>query len=304
MKKTILITAGATREHIDPVRYITNASSGYQGIMLAMQALDRGYKVILILGQTTHKIKSQINLKVVDVVSADDMYNAAIKYFPKCDVAICAAAVGDYKVKNIATDKIKRTGDSLIIELIPNKDIAKELGNTKRENQMVIGFALETSNGYENALKKIEKKNLDYVVLNEITTENSAFNELTNIVSIINKSGEVMEKTNKISKDTIAGKILNICKKLEVSDKSKETNMWCVYMVECNDGTYYTGITTDVTKRIAKHNANKGAKYTKGRTPVTLVYSEGIFNRSGASIRERLIKKLSRIEKENLVKPN
>ena len=213
----ILITAGTTHEHIDPVRYISNASSGRQGIELATNAAFEGrHEVILILGPTNlyheyklDKANSHNYIKVINVVSADEMFEAAVKHFPTCDVAICSAAVGDYKVKNIATNKIKRTGDSIMIELIPNKDIAKELGEMKTDKQLLIGFALETSNGIENAKAKILKKNLDYVVLNETSKENPAFGSNTNIINIIGKDGPIKE-FEKLYKSDIAKEILKL----------------------------------------------------------------------------------------------
>lgn len=212
----ILITAGTTHEHIDPVRFISNASSGLQGICIAKISILRGYEVVLIIGPNSfgEDLKSFKNqsdydnkLTIINIVSAEEMYNAAMEHFPSCDVAICSAAVGDYRVKEIATDKIKRTGDSLTIELIPNKDIAKELGAIKTNKQLLIGFALETSNGIENAKAKILKKNLDYVVLNETSAENPAFGSDTNIVNIINKDGS-MKQYGKLSKIEIAREIL------------------------------------------------------------------------------------------------
>lgn len=220
----ILITAGATREHIDPVRYITNASSGLQGILLAQVALfEYGHDVVLILGETSidlnkhnllfHELRDR--LKIINVVSADDMYEAAVKEFPSCDVAICAAAVGDYKVANIATEKIKRTGDTLTLELVPNKDIAKELGAMKQPHQKLIGFALETSNGdisvaFSNAEGKIKKKNLDSIVLNITSPENPAFNVDSNQVWIINSDGGY-RAYSPMAKSQIAKKILDVC---------------------------------------------------------------------------------------------
>ena len=217
----ILITAGTTHEHIDPVRFISNASSGLQGVCLAKHAIEQGHQVILVIGPNTLEELYELELKagcsrkpysilkVINVVSADDMYEAAVKHFPSCDIAICAAAVGDYRVKEIATDKIKRTGDSITIELVPNKDIAKELGAIKTESQLLIGFALETSNGIENAKAKILKKNLDVIVLNITSSENPAFGASSNIVNIIGKNGS-MNQFGKLSKEEIAEEILNL----------------------------------------------------------------------------------------------
>jgi phosphopantothenoylcysteine decarboxylase/phosphopantothenate--cysteine ligase len=216
----VLITAGTTHEHIDPVRFISNASSGLQGVMLAKIAILRGHQVILIIGpnnyindlesfKVMHDPKNHLN--IINIISAEDMYKAAMQYFPTCDVAICSAAVGDFRVKNIATDKIKRNGDSILLELIPNPDIAKSLGEIKTDKQTLIGFALETSNGIENAKSKIIKKNLDWVVLNESTKDNPAFGTHTNIVSFISKCG-TMHSHPKLDKKEIAQKILDLIK--------------------------------------------------------------------------------------------
>jgi phosphopantothenoylcysteine decarboxylase/phosphopantothenate--cysteine ligase len=210
----ILITTGGTREHIDPVRYITNASSGLQGYLLAINAAEMGHDVVLIsAGHPGGNPYS--NLRVINVVSADEMYEVAVKEFPSCDVAICAAAVGDYKVANIATEKIKRTGDTLTLELVPNKDIAKELGAMKQPHQKLIGFALETSNGdisvaFSNAEGKIKKKNLDSIVLNITSAENPAFNVDSNQVWIINSDGGYTAYSP-MTKSRIAKIILDVC---------------------------------------------------------------------------------------------
>jgi phosphopantothenoylcysteine decarboxylase/phosphopantothenate--cysteine ligase len=211
----ILITAGATHEHIDPVRYITNASSGKQGIHLAHEAVKRGNNVVLILGKTHIEDVERPGLEIIHVTSADEMYKAAVNIFPSCDVAICAAAVGDYKVANIATEKIKRTGDTVILELVPNKDIAKELGAMKTAKQTLIGFALETSNGdisvaFNNAVGKIKKKNLDFIVLNITSAENPAFNVDSNQIWIINSDGGYTAYSPMV-KSHIAKKILDVC---------------------------------------------------------------------------------------------
>jgi phosphopantothenoylcysteine decarboxylase/phosphopantothenate--cysteine ligase len=210
MKKIILITAGPTYEHIDPVRFIGNYSSGYQGLCLAKQALKDGNTVILVIGPTHLEIPEDINLVVIKVISADEMYDATVKHFPICDVAICSAAVADYKPMTVSKEKIKRNGDNLTIELVPNKDIAKELGSLKTDKQLLIGFALETNDFIENALKKIVKKNLDYVILNETSKENPAFMSKENRVTIVNKNG-TLENIDKTTKENIAIKILELC---------------------------------------------------------------------------------------------
>jgi len=208
-KMRILITAGTTHEHIDPIRFISNASSGLQGVLLAQNALLRGHEIILIIGPNSLNFNLENpKLKIINIVSAEDMYNAAMDNFSSCDAAICAAAVGDYRVKNIASEKIKRNGDSILLELIPNPDIAKSLGEIKTK-QTLIGFALETNNGIENAKSKIIKKNLDFIVLNQTSDDNPAFGADTNIVSIIDKQGNTYNYP-KLDKSKIAEEILNL----------------------------------------------------------------------------------------------
>jgi phosphopantothenoylcysteine decarboxylase/phosphopantothenate--cysteine ligase len=178
-----LVTAGPTYEHIDPVRFIGNHSSGKMGIEIAEELKRRGYDVTLIIGPTHLTCSESINR--VDVTSADDMYEACIKEFPSCDVAIMSAAVADYKPSFCSDKKIKRNGDNLTIELIPNKDIASELGKMKKANQKLIGFALETNDGVDNAIRKIISKNLDMIVLNQIGEKGVGFKVDTNKISLI-----------------------------------------------------------------------------------------------------------------------
>ncbi len=178
-----LVTAGPTYEHIDPVRFIGNHSSGKMGIEIAEELKRRGYEVTLIIGPTHLYCSSGINR--VNVTSADEMYNECIKEFPSCDIAIMSAAVADYRPKVCSDQKIKRNGDSLTIELIPNKDIAAELGRIKTSSQKLIGFALETNDGVDNAIRKIVSKNLDMIVLNQIGEQGVGFKFDTNKVSVI-----------------------------------------------------------------------------------------------------------------------
>lgn len=188
-KKKILITAGPTYEKLDPVRFIGNYSSGKMGFALAEECASRGAEVILIAGPVALKTQHP-NIKRVNVESAEQMFQATIKEFPSCNDAILCAAVADYRPKVQAESKIKRTEDnSLSLELIPNKDIAAELGNLKKENQKLIGFALETNDEQQNALKKIKKKNLDYIVLNSLQDKGAGFQHDTNKISIIDKTG-------------------------------------------------------------------------------------------------------------------
>ena len=188
-KKKILITAGPTYEKLDPVRFIGNYSSGKMGFALAEECAERGAEVVLIAGpvslKTTHS-----NIRRIDVESAEQMYQAATTEFTDSDAAILCAAVADYRPKEQADNKIKRQeGSSLTLELIPNKDIAASLGKTKKEGQTLIGFALETNNEEQNALDKIKKKNLDYIVLNSLNDNGAGFQHDTNKIAILNKNG-------------------------------------------------------------------------------------------------------------------
>jgi len=205
--KKILITAGPTYEAIDPVRFIGNHSSGKMGIALAEKAVQMGAEVTLILGPGTYgRIPHKI--KVIPVVSAEDMYKATLKAFPDSKVAILAAAIADFTPVERFDQKIKRDKDKLVIQLKPTMDIAAELGRIKTNDQMLVGFALESENEVENALSKIRKKNLDYIVLNSLRDEGAGFGYDTNRITIIGKSGNQKEYPLK-SKTEVAQDILN-----------------------------------------------------------------------------------------------
>ncbi|MDR0231640.1 MAG: bifunctional phosphopantothenoylcysteine decarboxylase/phosphopantothenate--cysteine ligase CoaBC [Dysgonamonadaceae bacterium] len=188
--KKMLITAGPTYEKLDPVRYIGNYSSGKMGFALAEACAERGAEVILIAGPTQLQLNHP-GIKRIDVESADQMYEQAMTEFQHVDAGILCAAVADYKPEVYADEKIKRKeGDELVLKLVPNKDIAASLGKIKREKQLLVGFALETHNGEKNAKLKLEKKNLDFIVLNSLQDEGAGFRTDTNKISIINKKGE------------------------------------------------------------------------------------------------------------------
>ena len=204
--KKILITAGPTYEAIDPVRFIGNHSSGKMGFDIAQSAAALGASVVLISGPSHLKIENDL-VKVVRVVSADEMFNACHKYFDNVDVAIAAAAVADYRPKNIALQKIKKSADDFTIELEKTKDILAYLGEIKK-NQFLIGFALETENEIENAKLKIQKKNLDLIVLNSLRDEGAGFGKLTNKITFIDKNFKV-EYMELKSKEEVANDILN-----------------------------------------------------------------------------------------------
>ena len=217
--KKILVTAGPTYEAIDPVRFIGNHSSGKMGFDIAESAANYGADVILISGPTQlNTINPVINL--IRVTSAKEMYDACHEYFNSVDVAICAAAVADYKPKFIAEQKIKKTEASLTIELEKTEDILASLGKIK-QNQFLIGFALETENEIENAKLKIQKKNLDLIVLNSLQDEGAGFGKATNKITFIDKDFKV-EPMDLKSKELVANDIMNkVISFNEMSTKSK-----------------------------------------------------------------------------------
>src|SRR5690554_6918459 len=187
--KRILITAGPTYERIDPVRFIGNFSSGKMGFALAEECAARGAEVTLIAGPTSLSTRHP-NITRVDVESAQEMLDAAVEVFPRVDGAILSAAVADYRPRQASTDKIKRDDEGAItLTFIPNPDIAASLGKMKKEAQLIVGFALETSNEEANALKKMEKKNFDLIVLNSLKDEGAGFGHDTNKVTIISRDG-------------------------------------------------------------------------------------------------------------------
>jgi phosphopantothenoylcysteine decarboxylase/phosphopantothenate--cysteine ligase len=204
--KKILITAGPTYEAIDPVRFIGNHSSGKMGFDIAQSAANYGANVILVSGPTHFKINHPL-VQVIPVVSAQEMYDACHKYYGGVDVAIAAAAVADYKPKNVAAQKIKKAADDFTIELEKTKDILASLGDIKK-NQFLIGFALETENEIENAKAKIQKKNLDLIVLNSLQDQGAGFGKATNKVTFIDSSFRV-EPMDLKSKEKVADDILN-----------------------------------------------------------------------------------------------
>ncbi|WP_108821486.1 bifunctional phosphopantothenoylcysteine decarboxylase/phosphopantothenate--cysteine ligase CoaBC [Dysgonomonas sp. Marseille-P4361] len=205
--KKILITAGPTHEKIDPVRFIGNYSSGKMGFALAEECASRGAEVILVVGPVSLKT-AHPNIKRIDVESAEEMYQASVEEFPTTDAAILCAAVADYRPAEQYNEKVKREKGDLSLTLVPNKDIAASLGKMKKEGQLLVGFALETNNEEANAIKKIEKKNLDYIVLNSLNDSGAGFQYDTNKVSIINKNGVRKDFELKSKKD-VASDIIN-----------------------------------------------------------------------------------------------
>jgi len=189
--KRIMITAGPTYEKIDPVRFIGNYSSGKMGFALAEECARRGATVTLIAGPVSVALSKAYaqRIQCVHVESCEQMYNAATESFPSQDAAILCAAVADFRPETIAEQKIKREGDDLVIRLKPTHDIAAQLGRMK-QGQLLVGFALETNDEQSNAQKKLEKKNLDFIVLNSLRNEGTCFRSDDNQISILSRTGQ------------------------------------------------------------------------------------------------------------------
>ena len=189
--KKILITAGPTYEKIDPVRFIGNYSSGKMGFALAEECARRGAEVTLIAGPVNTQLSTPNAhlIRRIDVESCQQMYDAATKAFPDADAAILCAAVADFRPAEVAAEKIKRVGENLDIHLVPNPDIAAELGKMKKDGQLLVGFALETNDEQQNAEKKLQKKNLDFIVLNSLRNEGTCFRSDENQIAIISSDG-------------------------------------------------------------------------------------------------------------------
>ena len=187
--KKILITAGPTYEKLDPVRFIGNYSSGKMGYALAEECASRGAQVVLVSGPTALATKSAL-IERISVESAQEMHDASIREFPGCQAAILCAAVADFTPQNTAEEKIKREGNALHLDLRPTPDIAATLGQMKREGQVMAGFALETCNEAAHAREKLERKKLDFIVLNSLRDEGAGFRTDTNKVTMIDGNGE------------------------------------------------------------------------------------------------------------------
>ena len=205
-KKNILVTAGPTIERIDPVRFISNHSSGKMGYEIAKEAAALGANVVLISGPTQINLRNN-NIKVINVTSADEMFEKCFSELKKMDYLIMAAAVSDFKPKKISKTKIKKNiKKTFNLELVKNIDIISELSKLKKPNQKVIGFALETENEIVNAKNKLEKKQLDAIILNSISDENTCFNSDKNKIHFITKSKTKKFKLkfkNEVAKDIL-----------------------------------------------------------------------------------------------------
>ena len=186
--KKIMITAGPTYEKIDPVRFIGNYSSGKMGFALAEECARRGAEVTLIAGPVS--MMCSPNIRRIDVESCEEMYQVATTHYPNMDAAILCAAVADFRPENIATEKIKREKDDLVIRLKPTHDIAAQLGKMKQPGQLLVGFALETNDEEANAQKKLQKKNLDFIVLNSLQRKGTCFQSDDNQITILSANGQ------------------------------------------------------------------------------------------------------------------
>ncbi len=210
--KQVLITAGPTVEKIDPVRYISNFSSGKMGFALAEECASRGALVTLVAGPVSLKTENAA-IRRIDVTTAIEMHDAVMQELPQSDAVILCAAVADYRVENMADKKIKREKDSApVIQLTPNPDIARAVGQAKRPDQVTVGFALETDNENVNAQGKLERKNLNFIVMNSLRDKNAGFQVDTNKVTIFTDNGETIEGQCK-SKREVAHDIVDVLHK-------------------------------------------------------------------------------------------
>lgn len=206
MGKNVLISAGPTRAEIDPVRFLSNKSTGKMGYEIAREARDRGAKVILVTGPTNEVVPYGVEVKSIN--TNEEMYNEFMKYYDDSDIVIKAAAVADYKIKEYSAQKIKKKEDDLEIKFTRDRDILMTLGQRKK-NQILVGFAAESQNVIENAKGKLQRKNLDYIIANDITSKDTGFGTDDNRVTIISKNGESIS-LDKMSKKMVARNLFDI----------------------------------------------------------------------------------------------
>ena len=206
----VLVTAAGTYEPIDPVRYIGNRSSGKMGYAIAREAKKRGAEVILVSGPSA--LTPPEGVRTIKIESASSMREAVLAEYPSVDIVIKAAAVADYRVKNVSDHKIKKKDEELVLHLEKNPDILKELGELKQK-QTLVGFAAETQKLIDYAKEKIQKKNLDMIIANDVSKPGAGFNTDTNIIKIITRDGNI-EELPMASKDSLAGEILDRVMKL------------------------------------------------------------------------------------------
>jgi phosphopantothenoylcysteine decarboxylase/phosphopantothenate--cysteine ligase len=214
--KKVLISAGPTHEAIDPVRYIANHSTGTMGFALAKEAAERGASVILIAGPTMLTVDHP-HIDRFNVISAKEMHDECLKHFPSCDIAIMSAAVADFRPAQQATHKIKKDGASLRLTLEPTQDILREMGEAKKTNQYLVGFALETDNELEHARLKLQNKNLDLIVLNSLRDQGAGFGCGTNKISLIDVKDNIqtfdIKPKPEVAKDILDWLVNNIMNK-------------------------------------------------------------------------------------------
>lgn len=209
--KRILITAGPTYEPIDPVRFIGNRSSGKMGVALVQAFLQEGHEVALVVGPVSIPLPSHPQLKIFQVESAAQMYEAVEPLLDWYDIAVFAAAVADYTPVQVASEKIKKKEEVFVLELMKTKDILGEAGKRKKSNQLLVGFALETNNGLEYAKEKLMKKNADMVVLNTLEDEGAGFKHDTNKISILDRKDNLIKFEIK-TKEAVALDIVTFIK--------------------------------------------------------------------------------------------
>ena len=213
--KSCLVTAGPTHENIDPVRYIGNRSSGKMGSAIAEELAEKGATVTLVMGPSSIK-SNHPNLNQINVTTADEMYEVVSQHFSESDISVFSAAVSDYKPKVVYKEKVKKLDDNWTVELEKNKDILMEMSLSKRENQFVVGFALETENEQENAINKLKKKKLDLIILNSTKDSGATFGFDTNKITIIEKDLKVREfdlkNKSEVAKDIVSAIIKKLNK--------------------------------------------------------------------------------------------
>lgn len=208
----VLITAGPTVEPIDPVRFISNHSSGKMGFAIAENCLNRGAEVVLITGPTKLKLTHK-NLKRINIQTAEELLAASKKEFTNCTGGIFAAAVADYRPLNVADQKIKKKGDELTIEMVKNPDVLLTIGNNKKDDQWLVGFALETNNAIEYGTGKLKKKNLDLIVINSLEDSGAGFGHDTNKITLLDRNNKTT-KFELTSKKEAANNIIDYLLKL------------------------------------------------------------------------------------------
>ena len=212
----IMVTAGPTKEKFDPVRFITNNSTGKMGFAIAEKAAARGAEVLLISGPTN--VKKPVGMKLIAVESALDMRNAVMENLEAVDAVIKSAAVSDYRPEEVKANKIKKAGDTLTLNLVKNPDIIAEVG-ARKGNRVIIGFAMETEDLVQHAKEKLEKKNLDMIVANDLMTEGAGFGVDTNVVTLLHRDGKI-ENIEKLPKEELADIILD--RMLEIKMKNEK----------------------------------------------------------------------------------